>query len=351
MKQQVEIHKSFGGMIPLNPNDERTWRNWNSPIVAPYIQKELTNIGGTIPKGEWAGEPLIKIVWGQEDLSFQKGKLRFTYVDPLNLCVETPRHYLISKDALKRFREFSDKRLKELERVSKSGLVLQSVLVPTNCIPPLTEYLQTYESGLDFERVVRPPELERAGWMYIQDVPEFEWIGEQRFRVVYWTPPELIDTEEAWEANRYGITEIAETGRQEYCDIIGPFPKNGEYRPMIAISKRETIRVYFDDSRAPCDMDYYSYIEPEWNNTVEVVRQAWWEREHRTVQENNRTFLGLMRFRTERERIKILKKKRAEENKLVREDIISHLTTPRSVPTVNLSNVRTKHGKAKRATN
>ena len=50
-----------------------------APEVPKWFTKELTKLGGKTPDGE----PKIRLVWGCDAISWQRGRYRLTYLDPL----------------------------------------------------------------------------------------------------------------------------------------------------------------------------------------------------------------------------------------------------------------------------
>ncbi len=54
-----------------------------APEINPRLQETLKRLGGTIPPGNnsFAGMPVYRLAWGQEERHFSRGKMRLRFPD------------------------------------------------------------------------------------------------------------------------------------------------------------------------------------------------------------------------------------------------------------------------------
>ena len=231
----------------LDPNKESTWRNSPAPSLDPSFRETLKSIGGV----NIYGQPNLRIVWGQEHMTFQRGKMRLRYVDRRIPALEHLRH------VLKR---------------------------------PLT-----YDAdgrAVSFERkiVKAPPRIIPKGWLYEWELESLEFIGDQLFYIEQWVPVHLLgNTPEEWEELRYEDWEDPELGLVKNCDVLGPFPNEGQYREVFAIGEPYVYPVYHDAWTGDGEHyyeratgEYLQYREPG-ADTLEALREKWYRREHETL--------------------------------------------------------------------
>lgn len=223
----------------LDPNNESSWRNEPAPLLDPSFHAALREIGGL----NTFGLPNLRIVWGQEHRTFQRGKPRLRYVDRRIPAIEHTRH------VLKR---------------------------------PLT--FDATGRALSFERKVfsDQPKVVPKGWLYELELESVEFIGDQLFYVEQWVPPDLLgDTPQSWETLRYEDWEDPEIGLVRHCDVLGPFPSEGQYRDVFAVGE-PYVYPTFTESGEGYEGEYLRFRMPG-ADTLEALREKMFRRENEVL--------------------------------------------------------------------
>lgn len=220
----------------LDPNLPSTWRNHPAPRLDPSLVAEVE---GMLGKNTF-GKPILRIEWGQTRMAFQRGKDRLKYVDRRIPPIEKMRHVL--------------------------------------CRPSLLD-----DSGkpIQWEREIlkEAPKVVPEGWTYVQELAELEFIGDQLFYIEQWVPPHLLgETPESWEAIRYEPWEDPEIGFIERCDVLGPFPSEGQYRDVFAIGEPYVYPAFTDEGE-PYEGEYLRFRMPG-ADTLEALREKIFRREN-----------------------------------------------------------------------
>lgn len=254
----------------LDPTRPETHKNLPAPPIERAIVEALSNIGPRRP----CGCPLFRFAWGQERMQFQRGRMRLLYIDTRIPAVETPRRYL--------------------KRAIRWEIVREEVGKDLETNMPLfaEREIPIYEK----QRVQDPPSVIPAGWLYEEEIPELEWIGERLYAVELWTPSEyILGGEVEWEDQRFGMWENPETGKEEWTDILGPFPKPGRYQTVTLLGDPYLYPHYVTEEKFLVGPDgkpisagnftrkevreHLIYKEPTMAD-VEIIKKAYWERQN-----------------------------------------------------------------------
>ena len=262
------------GVTPINPNDPRTWVNIPSPVDLRPIQEELTRVGGL----NRFGKPNFIIVWGQEYMTWDCGKMRIHFDEELIEAKHTPHRWACRPDVYHRAVQWLMGG--EKERVEAYMNLDWATL---NRFPSVGAYLREYEDPTgyqklpsDVEDLGRMARLMPEGWMYVNDLFDFEHIGQQCYYVLQFYPPESLGTKNSWDEDRFGTQYYPETDREEpLIDINGPFPEQGSYeKPVVRIGERCEIEMRHPTIiGATITREYYAFKEPTIANTVEPLKE------------------------------------------------------------------------------
>lgn len=300
----------------VNPFAKETWRNHPAPHIDERLHKELARIGGKVPGGEYGGKPVLRFEWGQSEMAFRCGRMRLKYVDANIPAIERPRRYL--------WRHTS-----EFDRFDERG-------------EPVYKR--------EFKAIDEVPKVIPAGWFYQEDLPELEWIGKQLWFIAQWKPPDVLGDESTWERHRFDWWENPETGREEWTDMAGPFPRAGRYEPVMMIAQKRKALMYransfLDGQQELVEREIDFYAEPNGQH-IEAVRRAWAKRERGSLE----TMMELSReaFRRDAERREKERSERSEDRRHARNEVSEYLKPKVFQQKVNLSNMPTRFGKGRK---
>jgi hypothetical protein len=212
-------------MFELDASKPETLVNQPSPHVPEWFHKALEQLGGR----QLDGTPNLRVVWGQTERRFACGRERVKY--PTNFVAE------------------------------KADYDFRLLSVETGEFQECT-----------FGEFMEAKKLHDAVDPNIKFIPQFkvkrhiEWIGYPRFIIEQYEPVVMLkDSVLGWESHRYGWWLNPETGKQEWTDIIGPFPFNGRYNHFLTIKE--------DDGT-----EHGRYCAPS-EREIELIRQALQARE------------------------------------------------------------------------
>lgn len=211
-----------------------TWVNHPAPVLPDWMHAELLKIGGTNDYGQ----PNLCFAWGQERLAFRINRMRLLYIDMRIPAIERHRYtfkkllYVHTERVhLGTNQETGEMQFEEREIPKYETFVLDHPPGPGDIIPP--------------------------GFIYDQEYPELEWIGQQNFFIEQFIPPDhILGGPEAWERERYDIGINPDTGVEETLDFLGEWPAEGRYETAHLIGQ-------------PCE--YLEWIQEP------VVRQHGWQ--------------------------------------------------------------------------
>jgi hypothetical protein len=210
----------------LDPKNPDTLINQPAPNVPDWFHKALEQLGGK----QLDGTPNLRVVWGQEERRFACGRERIKY--PTSFAAEKADYQfrLVSVDT----GEGQDCTFGEFMEAKKQY----------DAVDPDLKFVPQY-------KVKR----------------HVEWIGYPRFIIEQYEPVVMLrDTVSGWESHRYGWWFNPETVKQEWTDIIGPFPFNGRYNHFLTVKE--------DDGT-----EHGRYCAPS-EREIELVRQAIQAREN-----------------------------------------------------------------------
>lgn len=262
----------------VHPNRPGTWRNHPAPFLDPFLVNEVREIGGLTPDGR----PRLRFAWGQTRRQFRRGKERLLYIDERIPEVRHTRHLL------------------------KRPLLYDHD----------TENVSQWETQV----LDSAPSIVPKGWIYEEELVEIEWIGQQNWFVeqLYQVEERLpngqiympFGTSEEWEKIRYEDWEDPELGPVKNCDVLGPFPRGGRYTSIMVVGQpfawmveeEENIMSWLDENGKPfldelgapfqraVGTKIVRHVEngicyrPPGRDTIEALRQGWYEREHRHIE-------------------------------------------------------------------
>lgn len=186
------------------------------------------------------GQPNLRFVWGQTEMKFQRGKDRLKYIDKRIPPIEHTRNVL-----------------KRPLLLDGSGKAL------------------SWETQV----VAEFPAVIPEGWLAEVELVDLEFIGDQLFYLEQYVPPDRLgETPESWEVIRYEDWEDPELGLVTHCDVLGPFPSEGQYREVFAIGELYVYPAVNDDGE-PYTGEYLRFRMPG-ADTVEALREKLYKREN-----------------------------------------------------------------------
>lgn len=108
-------------------------------------------------------------------------------------------------------------------------------------------------------------------WGIFELKVSYEFIGKALWYVSRWHPPEEKGTPEEWEQTRYKAVHDVELGYMPKCDMLGEYPSEGFYEPMIVAGE-------YRGENTPSGAAILHY-RPIDDDVLEDVRKAWQERQ------------------------------------------------------------------------
>lgn len=335
------IHKPYSDdeILPVDPREPSTWVNHSAPWDVSEIQRDLTRLGGLVPPGfgDLSGQPILKIVWGQTEKMFLGGKDRIRFDDQMIPHIIKQKHFLVTDECFLRCVEWAKK-----QEEKKRNAYLRCDWHGATRLYRIETYLRQYESSLNYKLLEEGRSVQEiaqiipVGWKYLSDIPDITEIGKFSFFVLQWIPPKLLGTEKTWQENRYGFEWCLETGRQEWQDITGAYPKNGFYEKVVMqVALPVTIKV------GNSEMDYFRGVIPTRKNTIEPIIAGLYKRENEKSETVKRA--AEKRIENLRERQRIKDKEFSDQFKAMFWDAVPvGKGNPVSLPSV-ITSVVTKH--------
>lgn len=253
----------------IDPDDPRTWRNHPAPALDSAYGEELKRIGGLNPYGQ----PVLRIVWGQERRKFHAGEDRILYTDDRlePVISRTPDAFAV------RHRETGER------------------------IP-----LQSYADMLGYDERV----WER---IWTRGTSSAEFIGQPLWFVEQWKPAEQIDNPATWALNRFGDFEDPATGvTLRGVDIIGEYPSEGRYDAFFVVGEWD------GKTRDPFGGKVLKYRPVGWD-VIEHVRRMWHTRAHAAPVSFEQQMRDRLAEQEEREA-----RQKAELSDRIRQELLPH---------------------------
>jgi hypothetical protein len=242
-------------------------KNNPAPYVPPFIQNELTKLGGTVGPGfgRFTGKPRVTLLWGQTTRAFECGKQRIRFVDPKIDPIFEKQAFRITPEGIKQLGKLQRIAAKRREAALKSAdwdtyhaLLFAPAEYFLKKFIPVKEWARL-AIGSSFEETAR---LLPDGWTYFEDIPTITEIGCPNFYAVQWIPGPQIDEKWNWQMNRFGQNPLMEFGGDErFVDIIGPYPQYGEYWNILLKIEAEN----------------GGYAQPDEHNCLDPIRKMFAE--------------------------------------------------------------------------
>lgn len=236
------------------------------PYIDPLIQSKLTELGGLVPSGPFAGQPKIKIVWGPDEEIFSRGKMRPRFVE-LSGGKWIYKRWFMSPEL---FAELTHWVTQEMPKYPNPAqpLKLRSFFEKANSL----EYIELHDSDDPTSDTIGP-----EGWIYMSDLDAFKETVQPYWFVVQWVNTDQItDTEESWNAARYAAAWIPEIRKTAFIDELGPWPSGGLYQHII-------LRLFDED-----DAGNKTRIDPTFETVVVPVQQMIKARDAQTEHERSK---------------------------------------------------------------
>lgn len=282
-------------ILTNRPAPKEIPRNRRAPEINPRLQETLTRIGGTVPEGggPYAGMPVYRLAFGQEETHFSRGRMRLRFPDEDIEPVLVQERFFVAPEVFVRAAAWQTEREKKrLERF----LNCDYTIFGEN--QPLSGYLREFESSLDYMQLedkvgsreeVSSDVLGIAGsaappdWIYLCDVKEIIEIGKNCWFVMRWIPASSHGGRKSWNDMRYTadafVPELNAT--VPLIDDLGEFPEYGFWIPRLEIAE------YARDDFGNYYASNYRYTEPTEANCIDPVIEMLYERAKLTNQDKN----------------------------------------------------------------
>ena len=181
----------------LDQKNPETLINAPAPYCPDWFHQTLEQIGGK----QLDGKPNLRVIWGQTERKFACGRERVKY--PTSFYAEKADYTF---------------RLRNIE---------------TNEVT-----LCTYEEFMLAKKAYEAADPDITHLAEYKVTRDVEWIGYPRWIIEQYEPVVLLkDSPAAWELHRYGWWFNPETKKQEWTDLIGPFPYEGRYNHFLTIKE------------------------------------------------------------------------------------------------------------------
>jgi hypothetical protein len=246
----------------LDPKDPKTWVN-NTLPVDEKLQGELTRVGGVVPDGAYAGQPIYKLAFGQTETEYLGGKQRIRFRDARIPRLAKVSRFFVSPEIATKVSDF----YRDNPLVNEYGVFVER--------PTLREFIAkepSFQSSTletvtiperDYRRFMHVPQFEApATWLFLSEIEELISIGRECWYVMRWMAAEDYEKRASWDKNRfaYGVM-VPEVGAEvPVLDFNGPYPEHGVYVPFSEIAE------YEDESYRN-----YKFLQPDFSNTVQPV--------------------------------------------------------------------------------
>lgn len=127
--------------------------------------------------------------------------------------------------------------------------------------------------------VVEFPKVIPEGWLAEVELVNLEFIGDQLFYIEQLIPADRLgDTPESWEAIRYEDWDDPEIGFVRRCDVLGPFPSEGQWRDVFAVGEPYVYPAFTDDGES-YEGEYLRFRMPG-ADTLEALKEKMYRREN-----------------------------------------------------------------------
>lgn len=277
---------------------KETPSNRRAPVINPRIQEQLTRIGGTVPEGggDYAGQPVYRLAFGQEEKHFSRGKMRIRFIDDDVEPVFVQERFFVSPEVFARAAEWQTAR--EKERFDRFLNCDYSIFAENK---PISSYLKQNESSLDYMQLADAcgsreevsgnfagiaASAAPADWIYLCDVKEIVEIGKNCWFVMRWIPASSHGGKKQWNEMRYTrdayVPELNTV--VPLVDDLGAFPENGFWIPRLQIAE------FPEDENGNLHPTNYEYTEPTEANCVLPVIEMLYERARLTNQDKDRAW-------------------------------------------------------------
>lgn len=250
-------------MTPLDPKDPKTWIN-HDPPVDEALQAELTRVGGTVPAGGYAGQPIYKLVFGQQHKEFIGGKKRLFFRDSRIPKRFKVTRFFVSNALLPKLSEWAQQNPK----VDDFGVVnIDRTPLSTRIHEEFSGDYQQLETltipERDYRRMKHAPEISApAGWVFVSEIEEVIDIGRQCWYVLRWLAAPDVESRASWDRNRFEfehyLPEVG--GNVPVLDFNGAYPEDGVYTAYTEIA-----------DYVGKDYREYKYLKPSFSTVVQPV--------------------------------------------------------------------------------
>lgn len=222
------------------------------PYINPLIQEKLTEIGGLVPSGKFAGQPKIKIVWGPDEMQFDRGKMRPRFVE-LGTGKFIWKKWFISPELHSQLSNWIEANIGKHTNPAEP-LQITEFMKSASAL----EYIELDSSDNPTSEVIAP-----KGWFYIYDLEEYqENLLPYWYVLQYVAPDQIPDTPNSWAAFRFAEVYVPELHgprktesyfdektnkiipidtQKVWIDVLGEYPADGDYF-------HEILRLYDTDT-------------------------------------------------------------------------------------------------------
>lgn len=247
-------------------------KQYPKPYINPLIQQKLTEIGGLVQSGKFAGQPKIKIVWGPDEKQFDRGKMRPRFVE-LGTGKHIWKKWFISPELHAKLSSWVEANIGKHTNPAKPLRIVDFMRSASTL-----DYFELESSDNPISEIIAP-----EGWFYIFDLDEYqEKLLPFWFVLQYVSPGQLPDTPESWAAYRYAEVYVPELHgprktesvydeknkkfipidtQKVWIDVLGEFPADGDYF-------HEILRLYETDAEGN-----KTAIEPTFDSVVFHVQK------------------------------------------------------------------------------
>lgn len=252
----------------LDPEDQSTWVNTPEPVDVSVLQREMAGVGGVVPSGfgENSGQPMCKIIWCQEHLTWLNGAMRIAYDDDRIQPIRKLQQFSVTQRVYENALRWYEKREGQRQQA-----FLDANWKGFQKFPNFADFLENECSPLDYNKLspdadpITIAALMPSGWRYLPGLFEVTEIGKQNFTVVQWLAPDHICAEENWNKSRFDWAHYPETNDEQFIDCLGEYPRHGDW--VHTVFDITTKRKNKDGEIEPI------YTDPNMSNSVERLAE------------------------------------------------------------------------------
>lgn len=257
------------------------------------ITDKLADIGGIVPAGRYAGQPVYRLEWGETATQWKRGKERIRFRDRSKPMLVREERFFVAPELYGEVADYlADRQRKRIKHFIETGILINDSLgqflsnKSSLLYCRLADAVGTYkEITTDFRKIAdTSAPVILPDWLYVSAVAEIKEQGTPLWYVTKWMKAENYTSKEAWNINRYSYDAyVPELGvKLPVVDDLGEYPQDGVYAALFEIADYELDK--------DGDIKSVKTAQPTYSNCIEPVLELERSREAMTKQDADPDF-------------------------------------------------------------